>query len=104
MLLLTTWKNRPLNPEQQQRLMKVWAAQLERQTKDPAWKQLFFYMHADGSGGATVADLPDTDKAAARGLQECIELTEFLELETRFVLTQEQAMPSILAAMATTAG
>jgi hypothetical protein len=100
MILLTAWKTRPLSPEQQKRMMAIWGAQLERTAKDPAWKPLSFYMYADGSGGISLAEVTDYDKANARGLQESIELSEFLELDSRPVLTQEQAMPAILAAMA----
>ena len=101
MMMLTTWKNRPLSPEQSKRMMTVWGAQLERYTKDPAWKEPFFCMYADGSGGASLADAPDTDTASQRALQLCLELSEFLEIETKVVLTQEQAVPAILASMAT---
>ncbi len=104
MLMLTTWKSRPLSPEQTKRMMAVWGTQLERDQKDPAWKELFFCVFADGSGGASLVEATDPDAANQRALQTCLELGEFFELETRPVLSQEQAMPAILASMATISG
>jgi hypothetical protein len=104
MLMLNTWKTRPLSPEQTKRMMAIWGAQLERHAKDPVWNELFFCLHADGSGGASLVEASDGDAANQRGLQLCIELGEFLEIETKVVLNQEQAMPAILASMATIGG
>jgi hypothetical protein len=101
MLTLTTWKTRPLAPEQQKRMMTVWGAQLERHANDPVWKEHFMCVHADGSGGASLTETSDSEAAAQRSLLVCLELGEFLDIETKVVLTQEHAMPAILAALGT---
>ena len=104
MLIMTTWKTRPNTPDAAKRMMAIWGQQLERNAKDPAWKELWFYLHTDGSGGASLAEVPDTGVAGQRAMQMCMELGEFLEIDMKPVLTQEQAMPAIIAAQATIAG
>ncbi len=104
MLIMTTWKTRPNTPEASKRMMATWGQQLERHTKDPVWKELWFYIHTDGSGGASLAEVPDTEVAGQRAMQLCMELSEFLEIDMKPVLNQEQAMPAVIASQATIVG
>jgi hypothetical protein len=101
MLLMTTWKVRSITPEASKRMMAVWSRQLELNAKDPVWKELWVYFYTDGSGGVNLIETPNTEVAAQRGLQIAMELTEFLEMETKPVLSLEQAMPAIVAWQAT---
>jgi hypothetical protein len=101
MLILTTWKSRPLTPEQSKRMMAVWGTQLESHATNPVWNELFWVMSADGSSGASLTEAADPDVAARRSLQICLELGEFVDIETKVVVDQSHAMAPILAAMAT---
>jgi len=101
MLMCTTWKNRPISPEQTQRMMAIWA-QLEAETD--ASERLCWFQFGDGSGGFQVVRVADEAAAMASGLEASLALGEFLELESRPVLDLESAMPAIVAAVARISG
>jgi hypothetical protein len=99
MLICTTWKARPLSPEQSNRMMAVWGQLEAEQDAHPEVERLCWYLYADGSGGFTVADFKDDAAAHAWGLEQALALGEFLELDSRPVHDLESAMPAISAAM-----
>ena len=99
MLIATTWKSRPLTAAQANRMMEVWAKLEARTAEDPSVERLCWYIAADGSSGVSVEKVNDADAAAAFGLEVCLALNEFLELESKIVLDMETAMPAILKSM-----
>jgi hypothetical protein len=98
MLVCTTWKARPLSPEQFDRLMAVWGKLESEQDAHADVARVCWYIYSDGSGGFTVADVEDEAAAHAWGLESALALGEFLELESRTVLDLESALPAIAAA------
>lgn len=100
MLVCTTWKARPLSPEQTQRMMQVWAKTEARESEDTSSERLCWYIAADGGSGVTVSRVSDPDAAAALQLEAALALGEFLEIESRVVLDLDEAMGPINAAVA----
>lgn len=100
MLVCTTWKARPLSPEQTQRMMDTWAKTEAREAESSAAKRLCWYISGDGSSGVTVSEVADADAAAALGLETSLALGEFIELESKIVLDLDAAMGPITAAVA----
>lgn len=99
MLLCTTWKARPLSPDQTDRMMATWG-KLEAETaENPNTKRLCWFLYSDGSGGVTVSEVADEATAHQFGLETALSLGEFLELETRPVLDLDTAMPAIMGAV-----
>jgi hypothetical protein len=101
MLILTTWKTHPLSPEKLTRMVPIWGAQVEQHAKNPAWTELFNCTLIDGSGGFTLAEAADQDAANLRGLQIALELREFMEIGMKPVFRIEDALPAVMAAVAT---
>jgi hypothetical protein len=99
MLMCTTWKARPLSPEQTNRMMAIWGKLEAEADSHPDTERVCWYMYGDGSGGITIADFKDPDAAQAWGVEQALALGEFLELESRPVLDLEHAMPAITAAI-----
>ncbi len=99
MLLCTTWKSRPLDPETAERSMAVWGKIEADMAEHPGVERLCWYMFSDGSGGLTVNRFDDDDDARAFGLEISMALGSFIELESRPVLDLETAMPAIMNAM-----
>lgn len=100
MLVCTTWKARPLSPDQSARMMATWAKIEAQQAEDPSTERLCWYITSDGTEGMTVARVNDGDAAAAFQLQLSLGLGEFLDLSSKIVLDLESAMPAIEAGMA----
>ena len=100
MLVCTTWKARPLSPDQASRMMEVWAKTEARESELTGSERLCWYIAADGSGGMTVSRVDDADAAAAQQLEVSLALGEFIEIDSRVVLDLESAMAPINAAMA----
>jgi len=99
MLVCTTWKARPLSPEQSNRMMATWGKIEAESEANPAIERLCWYIATDGSGGVTVSRVNDVDAASALELATSLALGEFLELESKIVLDLDTAMPSILRGM-----
>jgi hypothetical protein len=99
MLVCTTWKMRPLTPEQTNRMMDVWGKLESEAEAHPEFERLCWYVYTDGSGGFTVAKVRDEAAAHAWGLEQSLALGEFLELDGRLVQDLESAMPAIAAAV-----
>ena len=99
MLVCTTWKARPLSPDQSQRMMETWAKTEAKEAEDSSSERLCWYIASDGSSGVTVSSVSDPDAATALMLETALALGEFLELESKVVLDLDSAMPPITAAM-----
>lgn len=99
MLVCTTWKARPLSPEQAKRMMDVWGKTEAMEAESADTERLCWYISADGSGGMTVSRVADSDAAAGLALQTALALGEFIELESKIVLDMESAMAPIAASM-----
>ncbi len=99
MILYTTWKSRPLSPEQANRMMGVWGKVEAGMAESPNSERLCWYMNVDGSGGMTVSKVNDYDAAAALGLAQSMALAEFIEMDSKIVLDLDAAMPAILKGM-----
>ena len=95
MLMCTSWKSRPLSPEQTDRLMATWGKIEADQAADSSVERVCWFMAADGGGGFTVNRVLDADAANALGLEFALALGEFIDLETRPVLDLDEAMPAI---------
>ena len=104
MYLITTWKSRPLSPEQFNRLMVVWGKLEERAAADPSTERLCWYSYSDGSGGITVDEVSDVDAALALGLEQSLSLGEFIEFDTKIGLDLHAALPLIMKAQEHVAG
>jgi hypothetical protein len=99
MLVCTTWKARPLSPEQGNRMMQVWGKIEAAAAENPSVERLCWYIFGDGSGGITVSKAVDVEAANAFGLEISLALGEFLEFDSKIVLDLESAMPAILKAV-----
>jgi len=99
MLLCTTWKMRPLSPDQTDRMMATWGQLEAEQAENPDIERLCWYLYGDGSGGLTVSRVNDETTAHQVGLETALALGEFLELEIRTVLDLDTAMPAIMGAV-----
>ena len=100
MLVCTSWKARPLSPEQTNRMMEAWG-KLEADTAaQPGLERQCWYLYSDGSGGFTVSKATDEAIASAFGLETSLALGEFLELESKIVYDMDAAMPAITNAVA----
>jgi hypothetical protein len=99
MLILTTWKNRPLSPEQANRMMVIWGKFEAKAATDPSSERVCWYLHADGTGGMAVDRIVDHAAATQSMAEAMISMFEFLEFDTKIVLELDQAMTSVLAAM-----
>lgn len=98
MLLCTTWKSRPLSPDQTDRMMAIWGKIEAEQAENGNVERLCWYMYSDGSGGFTVSDVKDA-AGDTQGVEYALALGEFLEFETRPVHDLEAAMPAIMGAV-----
>lgn len=99
MLVCTSWKSRPLSPEQTDRMMAVWG-KIEADTAERAdSERLCWYLYSDGSGGFTVSRIADSDDASRFAMEIALSLGEFLELDSRTVLDLDGAMPAIAGAI-----
>ncbi len=99
MIVCTTWKSRPLSPEQAGRMMQTWGKLEAKMAEDTSTERLGWYIYSDGSGGVTIDKVADIDAATALELETCLALGEFLELEAHTVLDLDAAMPAILKGM-----
>ena len=96
MLVCTTWKSRPLSPEQTNRMMATWGKIEAQMAENPSVERQCWYITSDGQAGMTVVKATDIEAATQFELETCIALEEFLELETKVVLDMDTAMPAIL--------
>ena len=99
MLVCTTWKARPLSPDQASRMMQTWGKIEASTAENPSVERLCWYIASDGSGGMTVVKAVDPDAASAFELETGLALSEYLELESKVVLDLDTAMPAILKGM-----
>ena len=99
MLICTSWKQRPLSVEQNNRLMEVWGKIEADSAENPNVERLCWYMFGDGTGGFTVNKVNDVEAANAFGLEIALALGDFIELDSRIVLDLDTAMPAIVKAM-----
>ncbi len=104
MHLITTWKTRPLSPEQFGRLMSVWGKLEERSAADSSAERICWFSYSDGSGGLTIDKVADLDAALALGLEQSLTLSEFIELDTKIGLDLDSALPQILKAQENVSG
>lgn len=100
MYTCTTWKARPLTPDQGQRMMETWGKIEAGMAENTSVERVCWYIYADGSGGMTVTKSLDVEAASAYELETSLALSEFLELDSRIVLDLDAAMPPILKGMA----
>jgi len=98
MILITTWKNRPIGPEQYNRLMNVWGKLEQKMAADSSSERIGWYSYSDGSGGLTIDNVRDVEAAMALGLEQALSLGEFVELDTKIGLDIDTALPQILKA------
>jgi hypothetical protein len=86
MLLMTTYKFKPfLSKDETRTLMALFA---EHGTTEGVTAH---YLSADGSFGVVFAESED----AAEGYRNILNYTEYVEYETRVVLTIDEALPHI---------
>jgi len=104
MLVQTTWKARPLTPEQAGRMMTTWGKIEAKLAEHPDVERVNWYIYADGTGGSTVLRGKDTDAVHQFNLEISLALGEFLEFDSNVILDLETAMPGILAGMEYTNG
>ena len=96
---LVTWKTRPLSPEQTTRMMGAWAAMQASEAQQQHADVICRYFHADGSGGFTVANIIDPIADASWLLEWSLVLKEFFEMDRKIVLTLDEALPAMMAAV-----
>ena len=104
MHLITTWKSRPLDPAQFDRLMTVWGKLEERTAAESSAERVCWVQYSDGSGGLTIDRVEDVDAALALGLEQALTLGEFIELETKIGVDLDTALPLIIKAQENTKG
>jgi hypothetical protein len=99
MLVCTTWRARPLSPEQSNRLMQTWGKLESAMAENPNVERVGWYIYGDASGGVTIMKATDVDAATAFGLETSLALGEFLEFDSKVVLDLDAAMGPINKAM-----
>lgn len=99
MLICTTWKARPLSPEQTNRMMDAWGKVETANAEDANSERLCWYISSDGSRGFTVSRVDASDGYGALALEQALALGEFLEIESFPVLDLDAAMPAITNAV-----
>lgn len=99
MLVQTTWRARPISPEQSNRLMAAWGKLEAKLAERTDTERVTWYITADGTSGSEVIRSDDSDSALQFALETALALGEFLEFESKIVLDLETAMPGILNAM-----
>lgn len=99
MLICTSWKARPLSPDQVDRMLAIWGKLEADVAENPKMERLCWYMYNDGTGGFSVSDVADDDEAHRFGVEMALSLGEFLELESRPVADLDTAMPAIAGAV-----
>ena len=99
MLVQTTWRARPISPEQANRLMETWGKLEAKLAESTEMERVNWYISVDGSSGSEVIKSADSDAANQFALESALALGEFLELESKLVLDLETAMPGILNGM-----
>jgi hypothetical protein len=98
MILITTWKSRPLSPDQFNRLMSLWGKLEQKVAADTSSERLCWYSYSDGSGGVTIDNVKDVEAALALELEQALSLGEFIELEAKLGVDLDAALPLILKA------
>ena len=99
MLVATTWKIRPMSPDQANRMADTWGKLEAAMAENASVERLFWCMYADGSGGVSLDKYVDIEAANAFGLEVSLALGEFLEFESHIALDLDAAMPAIIKAM-----
>jgi biotin synthase-like enzyme len=100
MFVSTTWKARPLSPDQSQRMMETWAKTEAKEAENASSERVCWFIAVDGSSGLTVSKVTDADAAIKLMLEVSLALGEFIELDSNIVLDLDTAMPAITDAMA----
>ena len=91
MILMTTYKIKPfLNREETKKLLEVFASE------GPGPGTTAHYVAADGSCGVVIADTDDV----AGGYRNIQNYTEWVEYDTKVMLTVEEAVPLIMESLA----
>jgi Domain of unknown function (DUF3303) len=91
MILMTTYRIKPyLSDEETKKLLEVFAKE------GPGPGTTAHYVAADGSHGVVISDTDDV----AGGYRNIQNYTEWVEYETKVMLTVEQAVPLIVESLA----
>lgn len=94
-----TWKQRPLTPDRDNRMMEIWGKIEASLAENPNLERVCWFIYSDGSGGVTVTKALDVEAAIAFELEVTLALGEFLEFDAKTGLDLEAAMPVIMKAM-----
>ena len=96
MFVATTWKSRPLSPDQSQRMMETSAKAEAKEAENSASERVCWFISVDGSSGMTVSKVADSDATEIQLMLEVsLALGEYIELNSRIVLDLDTAMPAI---------
>ena len=91
MILMTTYRIKPyLTDEETKKLLEVFAKE------GPGPGTTALYVAADGSHGVVISDTDDV----AGGYRNIQNYTEWVEYDTKVMLTVEQAVPLIVESLA----
>ena len=91
MILMTTYRVKPyLSDEETKKLLEVFAKE------GPGPGTTAHYVAADGSHGVVISDTDDV----AGGYRNSQNYTEWVEYDTKVMLTVEQAVPLIMESLA----
>ena len=91
MLLMTTYKIKPyLSNEETKKLLEVFA------NEGPGPGTIAHYVAADSSHGVVIADTDDV----AGGYRNLANYTQWVEYDTKVMLTVEEAVPLLMEALA----
>jgi hypothetical protein len=91
MILMTTYRIKPyLSDEETKKLLEVFAKE------GPGPGTTAHYVAADGSHGVVISDTDDV----AGGYRNIQNYTEWVEYDTKVMLTVEQAVPLIVESLA----
>ena len=93
MLMLTTWKSRPISPEQLTRMMGVWGQMEADMANAPGdFERLAWYQRADGTGGLTITRASNPEAMTTYFFKYFVLLGEFLEFDSTPLVDMEQVM------------
>lgn len=94
-----TWKQRPLSPERDNRMMEVWGKLEASLAENPNVERVCWFIYSDGSGGINITKSHDVEAGLAFELEVSLALAEFVEIESKVGIDLDTAMPTIVRAM-----
>lgn len=100
MIIMTTWKTRPLAPAQVEQMLGVWGAIEADLAQRDDIERIATCFNTAGTSGVMVSRVKNPDSAALFSFEGHLAMAEFIEIESYQVVELDEAMPAIVGALA----